>query len=59
MENIYGAIVIFILVYLTYYLFIIINPKHLNKYMKQGKETTLIRSKYKLNYDLHGCIHTT
>ena len=48
--DIYVSIIIFIVINLSY-LVIILNERNLKKYIKNSKETNIIKNKYKIDYD--------
>ena len=50
MKQIIIFVTIFIVVYLFYLIFVISRKKSLNKW-KNGRELTLLKYRYKLNYD--------
>jgi|GEM_PF-3553967 len=51
MENIYIGLGLIIFIYLLYFLIIINNKRRLSKYIRTSKETVLIGSRYKINFD--------
>lgn len=51
MIDIYIGIGIFLLVYMSYLSIIILNKKRLSRYILKSQETTIIKNRYKLNYD--------
>ena len=51
MIDVYVGIGIFVLVYLCYLLFIILNKKKLKKYIGKSKEVLIIKRKYDINFD--------
>ncbi len=51
MDNVYIGLGIMVVIYFLYFLIIINNKRRLNKYIKNSKETVLIRNRYKINFD--------
>lgn len=51
MDNVYIGLGIMVTIYLLYFIIIINNKRRLNKYIKNSKETILIRNRYKINHD--------
>lgn len=50
MENIYIGITILLIIYVLYYLLIISNDRRLKKFINKSRETTLVGSRFKINY---------
>lgn len=53
MINFIYALIFSILVYLLYLFLIIRNPKKLKKYIEQGREAKMIKTRYNLDYNKH------
>ncbi len=51
MENVYIGLGVMVFIYLLYFLIIINNKRRLSKYIRTSKETVLIGSRYKINFD--------
>lgn len=51
MENVYIGLGVMMFIYLLYFLIIINNKRRLSKYIRTSKETVLIGSRYKVNFD--------
>ncbi len=51
MDNVYIGLGIVVVIYLLYFLIIINNKRRLIKYIKNSKETVLIKNRYKINFD--------
>jgi hypothetical protein len=51
MTNLVYALVFSIIVYLIYFFLIINNPKKLKKYIENGRETRIIKTRYNLDYN--------
>ncbi|MEG0266646.1 MAG: hypothetical protein RR659_03250 [Bacilli bacterium] len=52
MENLIYSIIISLVVYIIYYVIIIRKPKRLEKFIKNSRETNIIKTRFNLNYDL-------
>lgn len=51
MQNIYIGLGIMVFIYLLYFSLIINNKRRLDKYIKNSKETILIKARYKIDFD--------
>lgn len=51
MTNLIYAFIFSIIVYLIYFFLIINNPKKLKKYIENGRETKMIKTRYNLDYN--------
>ena len=52
MDNVIIGISLSAVIYLVYLFVIILNKKRLNKYINSGKETTMIKHRYKIDYNM-------